>query len=269
MDILINALEKDEVSNIIQNIKRKNYFEAANNISASIEFLHKNIPEKKRISYGIVHTIKVLSEYLFNVFMENNINMLRASEKIFEISDNFKSKIVALGILSFYGLENFSPVVIFFERSADSSEWQEREISCILFRKLIKRYPGEMKKYLMRLVTSESPYIRRFVAETLRPVQENKWFFNDIDYPLEIVSCLFDESSPYPRTSVGNNLSDISKKLPETVFSIVERLVEMNNKDSYWIAYRACRNLVKKYPQKVKKLLRIKEYIYKKNVYKL
>ncbi|MCD4792139.1 MAG: hypothetical protein K8R54_02815 [Bacteroidales bacterium] len=50
------------------------------------------------------------------------------------------------------------------------------------------------------------------------------------------------------------------RKLPELVLNIVKELVASNDKNSYWIAYRTCRNLVKKYPLKVMDLLKIDEY---------
>ena len=66
----------------------------------------------------------------------------------------------------------------------------------------------------------------------------------------------------------GNNLSDLSRKNPELILSIVKKLVQNEDKNSYWIAYRACRNLVKKYPEEVFKNLRTNEYKYKNNTYR-
>ena len=79
---------------------------------------------------------------------------------------------------------------------------------------------------------------------------------------------MFRESAPYPRTSVGNNLSDLARRLPELVYGLVEELVASGDKNSYWIAYRACRNLVKQEPVRVMDLLQVDEYKYKKAVYK-
>ena len=79
---------------------------------------------------------------------------------------------------------------------------------------------------------------------------------------------LFKESSPYPRTSVGNNLSDLARQNPELIYKLVEELVNSENKHSYWIAYRACRNLVKKEPIRVMDLLKVDEYKYKKRIHK-
>jgi 3-methyladenine DNA glycosylase AlkC len=79
---------------------------------------------------------------------------------------------------------------------------------------------------------------------------------------------MFNESSSYPRTSVGNNLSDLARRLPDLVYDLVAELVESGDHNSYWIAYRACRNLVKKEPVKVMDLLKVDEYKYKKRMHK-
>jgi len=133
---------------------------------------------------------------------------------------------------------------------------------------LIKKHPDKAHEFLLRLVTSEDPNLRRFVSETLRPVQENKWFYKEPEYSLTVLRHLFQESVPYPRTSVGNNLSDLARRLPEQVYGLVEELVDSGDKHSYWIANRACRNLVKAEPIRVMDLLKVDEYKYKKAVYK-
>ncbi len=269
MEILNNNLKNKIREIIVKQLNYNNYQLLANKLTEFVDILYKKIPDEKRISYGIVYTIKLLSEFIFNLLSKENLPVLEISKKLYDNSQEFKSKAVALGMLSFYGVKDYTPVLPFFIKSANSDFWNEREITAIFFRKLIKKYPNEMKNFLSSLVNSDSPYIRRFIAETLRPVQENRWFFKNIEYPLSIIEHLFKEAHPYPRTSVGNNLSDISKKLPEVVFKVIKELVSFNNKNSYWIAYRACRNLVKKYPERVKELLNITEYKYKKKIYKL
>ncbi len=269
MNLLNNSIKERITQDLSNAITTNEFTPFVNNIPEFINELYKNIPEKKRISYGIVYTIKTLSKFLFELLNQKNNSILNIGKEIYNKSEEFKARTVALGILSYYGITDYKSVLPFFEKSAVSSHWNEREIACILFRKIIKAHPEEIRKYLKKLACSEDQYLRRFVAETLRPVQENKWFFNNIDYPLSILKYMFKEASPYPRTSVGNNLSDISKKLPEKIFSIVEQLVNSGDKNSYWIAYRACRNLVKKYPERVMKLLKITEYKYKNKIYRL
>jgi len=78
-------------------------------------------------------------------------------------------------------------------------------------------------------------------------VQENRWFYTQPDYPCRSCAACSGERA-LPRTSVGNNLSDLARRLPELVYGLVEELVAGGDNNSYWIAYRACRNLVKQDP---------------------
>ncbi len=270
MNILNSEIEKKIKGEIINAILEKKYDVAKRNISHILDQLYANIPDNKRISYGRVYAIKVLSQCLYNQLVEIDAPVYEIASKIFKQSDDFKSKGVSLGMLSFYGVGNYDnceKVLPYFE-SAASSQWDIREFAQMFFRKLPKEYPDKMKRYLLQLVKSDDANMRRFVSETLRPVRENKWFYKNPDYPLSILRNLFKESSPYPRTSVGNNLSDLARHLPDLVYDLVKELVESRDENSYWIAYRACRNLVKKEPIKVMDILKVDEYKYKKRVHK-
>jgi 3-methyladenine DNA glycosylase AlkC len=196
-----------------------------------------------------------------------NANIYEIGSIMLTQSDDYRSKGVALGILSFYGIEEYTKVLPFFESSASSDDWNLREFAQMFFRKLIQTHPNEMHEYLLKLVKSRDSNTRRFVSETLRPVKENRWFYSNPEYPLSILRHLFKERAEYPRTSVGNNLSDLARHRPELVFGVVRVLVQSGDQNSYWIAYRACRNLVKKEPIKVMDLLEVDEYRYKKKVY--
>jgi 3-methyladenine DNA glycosylase AlkC len=265
-------------SEIAQSIKNWNLPQSTNNnsfetiatsIAATIEKMYDAIPKNKRISYGIVHTVKELGEFLYEYFNETGVDIFMISSGIYEHSNNFESKAVALCILSYHGLKKPDLILPYFEKAAAAESWELREISQILFRKLIKIYPEKTKLFLLKLVKSEDPNVRRFVGETLRPVCENKWFYKQPDYSLSVIKYLFQESKAYPRTSAGNNLSDLARHLPDLVYTIVENLVESGDKNSYWIAYRACRNLVKKEPEKVIKLLKTGTYKYKERIHSL
>jgi len=268
MNILNAEVERKIQEGIIKPALAGEYAVAIGNISPIADELYANIPDNKRISYGIVHVVKTLSEYLYTHLVEIDAPVYLIASHMFKKSDDFKGKGVSLGMLSFYGLGDYKKVLPYFESAAASSDWEVRELAQMFFRKLIKKHPGEMKEYLLKLVKSKDANIRRFVTETLRPVQENRWFYKNPDYPLSILRSMFKESSPYPRTSVGNNLSDLARRLPDLVYDLVKELVDSGDKNSYWIAYRACRNLVKKDPVKVMDLLKVDEYKYKKRIHK-
>ena len=138
-----------------------------------------------------------------------------------------------------------------------------REFTAGAFRKIVRPNKKIVLPWLQKLAQNPNPYRRRFVSETLRPVTYNKWLNQQPEYSISVLRLLFKESHPYPRSSVGNNLSDLSRRRPELVFSLVKDLVASGDENSYWIAYRACRNLVKKQSELVMDLLRVKEYHYK------
>jgi 3-methyladenine DNA glycosylase AlkC len=268
MDILNPEIKIKIQELVIRPALEDRYDPAANNIPGIQRALHENIPEAKRISYGRVYTIKVLSQYIYAQLIEDNVDAYAIASHIFKESEDFTSRGVALGMLSLYGLDNYQKVLPYFESAAASDSFDLRELAQMFFRKLIRKYPVQMKEFLMKKVRSNNPKIRRFVSETLRPVVENRWFYDDPGYPLSILRCLFKESSAYPRTSVGNNLSDLARCLPDLVYELVGELVESGDENSYRIAYRACRNLIKKEPIKVMDLLKVDEYKYKKRIYK-
>jgi 3-methyladenine DNA glycosylase AlkC len=267
MKILNAEIESKIQKDVIAPLLQGEYALAMGNIAPIVDELYANIPDNKRISYGVVHVIKTLSEYLYTHLVERDAPVYRIASCIFKESDDCNAKGVSLGILSYYGLGDYKKALPYFESAAASPDWQMRELAQMFFRRLIQKHPDRMKKYLLQLVKSKDANIRRFVAETLRPVQENRWFYTDPDYPLAILRNMFKESSPYPRTSVGNNLSDLARQLPDLVYDIVKELVESCDKNSYWIAYRACRNLVRKDPIKVMNLLKVDEYKYKQRIY--
>ena len=268
MKLLNNEIEAKIQKNITANLLQKKYNLAIAHMLVILQELYAAIPDNKRVSFGRVYTIQELSKYLFSSLVEANAAVYEVGSALFAQSSDSRSKGVALGILSLYGINNYERVLPFFDSSASSPSWDMREFAQMFFRKLIQKNPDEAKTYLLKLAASKDANTRSFVAETLRPVKENKWFYKQPDYPLSILRSLFRESSAYPRTSVGNNLSDLARHLPELVFGLVKELVKSGDRNSYWIAYRACRNLVKTEPAKVMNLLRINEYKYKQTVYR-
>ena len=268
MRILNDQTEGRIQDEIVNSILRGDYDSAIGSISDILDEFYRSIPDSKRISYGRVYTIKLLSEYLYDRLVALDAEVYEIASRIFEESEDFRCKGIGLGMLSFYGLGDYKRVLARFESAAASEHWDVRELAQMFFKKLIRKYPREMKVYLLQLVKSEDPNVRRFVSETLRPVEENSWFYRNPEYPLSILRNMFKESSPYPRTSVGNNLSDMARRLPDLVYGLVQELVESGDRNSYWIACRACRNLVKKEPLRVMNLLKVDEYKYKERVYR-
>jgi 3-methyladenine DNA glycosylase AlkC len=268
MKVLDGETEQRIDTSIVGALLGREYDLAMDAIPRVVDDIHANIPDNKRVSYGIVYAIKVLSEYLDGRLLEAGVPIFPAASHMLRASTDAKCRGVSLGLLSFHGAEDFKSVLPHFESAAASPDWGTREFAQMFFRRLIKHHPEKAREYLLRLAKSEDANVRRFVGETLRPVQENRWFYRNPDYPLSIIKEMFKESSAYARTSVGNNLSDLARQCPETVYDVVGGLVENGDRNSYWIAYRACRNLVKTDALKVMDLLKVDEYRYKERIYK-
>ena len=265
---LITSAIKSQIENVvIEKIQRSDFLSASNGIEEIVDEMYRNIPQNKRISYGIVHTVKELGNYLFLVLNEKKISVFDTASSVFDNAIKTESKAVSLCLMTLYGVEFPTQVFPYFEKAAADNDWELREITQILFRKLIKKHSVIVQQFLLQLVKSADENKRRFVVETLRPVCENKWFYKNPEYSLAVIHNLFNESKAYPRTSVGNYLSDISRQQPELIYKIIEDLVSRGDKNSYWIAYRACRNLVKKEPERVMKLLGIDRYKYKNRIF--
>ncbi|OHD12239.1 MAG: hypothetical protein A2086_03525 [Spirochaetes bacterium GWD1_27_9] len=229
--------------------------------------LHNAIPQKERISKGITFVLKRISSLI--VFVNPEI----IKDIAIKIQQNVKTDNMIFGVAIFlmgeYGKSHPTEVYQFFLEAASSGDWVTKEFAQSGFRYVIKPNKDEVYSFLLENSKSDKSDIRRFVGETLRPVVENNWMFKNPDYSLSILKNMFREKKDFPRTSVGNNLSDLSRKLPDLILGVVKDLVGMEDKNSYWIAYRACRNLVKQFPLKVMDILKVDEYHYKdRNFYR-
>ncbi len=83
-------------------------FRGSGSISDILDELYRSIPDSKRISYGRVYTIKLLSEYLYDRLVELDAAVYEIASRILEGSEDFRCKGVGLGMLSFYGLGDYN-----------------------------------------------------------------------------------------------------------------------------------------------------------------
>jgi len=111
---------------------------------------------------------------------------------------------------------------------ASSKTWELRETSIYPFIEGIKHYPEILFPKLEAWAKSSNPNIRRVVAESLRPRAEIIWLRNPDknDHVLEILSLMRQDPAEYVRKSVGNNLKDLTKYMPEKILSLAESWVE-------------------------------------------
>lgn len=253
-------------------IARMPISDASETLHRLIETIREEIPEKKRISYGRYSIIKKLGEEFYPILLKEDIHPVKFGEDLFENPDSdpfvrsLGIQLVSIDAVE-RGISAVKKILPLFEAAASADAWEIRECCAGFIRKLIPPFTAKMLEWYKSQTCSANPLLRRFAVESLRPVADNKWLKNHPQFSFAILELLYEEPHPYPRTSVGNSLSDWSKIDREKVYSIVEELVKSGDKNSYWIAYRACRNLVKKDPEKVMDLLKVDEYRYKKRVY--
>ena len=71
MNILTSDLEKRIQNRIIKPLLKEDYDSAIQTIPVVIDELYANIPDNKRISYRIVHTVKTLTDCIYTQLQQN------------------------------------------------------------------------------------------------------------------------------------------------------------------------------------------------------
>ncbi len=237
--------------------------EGIQRLQALKDAMYASIPDAQRISRGITWVVERLSLLLAQAAESDAViwESARILSARLEKGDLLQGAPIFL--MAEYGQGAPEPVLPFFEVAAGGSNWVVREFAAQAFRKVLVPNKALVHGWLVRLAQAPDPNLRRFTAETLRPAALNRWLYGEPEYSLSVLRCMFREPQAYPRTAVGNNLSDLSRRLPELIYSVVGELVEADDPNSAWIAYRACRNLVKKEPERVMDLLGVQAYHYK------
>lgn len=229
--------------------------------------MYASIPEKQRIGRGITWVVQRIA-LLFAHTCGNDTDLRRAG---LDLAAILAPDDILLGVPIFimgeYGKKHPREIYDFFAGMATSSDWVIREFAQGGFRPVVTPNRETVLPWLKKMAMDKNPNRRRFAAETLRPVTDNRWMYKEPEYSLSVLRLMFRETHPYPRTSVGNNLSDLSRRQPELIYIIVKELIELQDDNSTWIATRACRNLVKEDPRRVIDLLGIEEYHYKDRHY--
>lgn len=141
-----------------------------------------------------------------------------------------------------YGLDDWDtslPAMAFFTKYASAE---------FAIRPFLLNDPKRAMVFLEQLAEDEDPKVRRFASEGCRP--RLPWavalpaFKKDPTPILPILERLKDDDSEFVRTSVANNLNDISKDHPKLVLDLCESWSGAS-KNTDWIIKRACRTMLK------------------------
>lgn len=235
-----------------------------------MESIREDIPQKRRISLGRYSIIYKMGEHAYRGLKETDEDIYTLGFSLYECpaADPFVRSL-GIQILTLFAVDRkeLKKVLPWLEKAACSEDWLIRECCSGFVRKLIPGNENIMQNWYQNMAKSGNPLKRRFASESLRPVADNRWLRKKPEFCFAVLENLFEESDEYPRTSVGNSLSDWMRIDQEHTLPLVKKLAASGNKNSYWIAYRACRNLVKKEPLLVMDLLKTDQYIYKKQKY--
>ncbi len=267
---LVSELHKNEITDLVDRMAADADADYSGDLLKLTEVIRDDIPERKRISYGRYSIIKETGLFIYPLLKTNKIDPNRLAERLYN-NKNADPFIRSLGIqlmsVDAENTGNLETALDYFEKAASDDSWIVRECSSGFVRKLIRGYSETMKKWYLEMVSSEDTFRRRFAGESLRPVADNRWFKKQPEFAWNVLECLFHEPAVYPRTSAGNSLSDWMRIDPDRTLPVVKELAANGDKNSYWIAYRACRNLVKKEPLMVMDILKTDHYKYKDRDY--
>ncbi len=116
------------------------------------------------------------------------------------------------------------------ERWANHDEWQIRESTGEIILSALKKQPKKTLIYLSELAKSDNQNLRRLVPESIRPRSDVKWLRDPTKNGkiLEILTILRKDSSIYVRKSVGNNIKDLSKYMPEKTLDLLESWIKLD-----------------------------------------
>lgn len=221
--------------------KNPNFFEK---ILSYLKKEYEAIPEKERIGKGIVYIARNVAKEMFN-FLETELTvnkqyLVQIIQEIFNDGERRNSTLMqhlALLLLSEYVLHFPSDIVKLMnliEKYADHDEWSIRESTLFSLQSGLKTNPEVTLVILSKWVKSKNNKIRRIVAECLRPNRQVPWLRDPgkNDIVLKILTDLRKDPSIYVRKSVGNNIKDLSKYMPEKMLDLMQQWIDFQVKDT-------------------------------------
>ncbi|MHA1147813.1 MAG: DNA alkylation repair protein [Promethearchaeota archaeon] len=196
------------------------------------------IPQKERIGKGIIYISKHATKEFFSYLRYNlgakDDELFLFMDNIFDYGEENESEFVqhfSLLLLSELILnkpEVFSKGKNLIKKFADHGKWAIRESTRFSILSGMKKNPEKTLSFLSEWIEDDNENVRRLVAESLRPISEIKWLRNPSENEkiLDILTFLRKDPSIYVRKSVGNNLKDLTKYMPEKILNLMEQWIK-------------------------------------------
>ncbi len=221
--------------------------------------IKNSIPENQKIGKGIVWSLR---QVRMQVLKEVPLDLQKRSLEILISSNLWQIRKFTAFLAS--GCARIENSIVFYidfvKKAANDSHFGVRESAQMALRELLQVFPDQIILVYKKWILDSNEFTRRCVSESLRPVLVNgrNWIREKPDKAIEILKYINRDPSLYVRKSVGNNLSDISRRNPELVLETLREWLLENDYDkrTLFIARKACRNIVKNNPKDVNKLLR-------------
>jgi len=229
-----------------------------------IQAIRSSIHPRQRTSRGIVWALRQIRTRAQEVIP---ISLQRDSIEHLLKADQWEVRALSPFIIANCCLtEGLSTYIPSLRQSANDHHFGVRETTQSVMRELMQDFPEEIiQLYDNDWLDAPEANVRRCVSESLRPVLVNgkNWIRENPQESIKRLKQLNRDSSLYVRKSVGNNLSDISRRHPELVLSTLQDWLSENEYDkwTWFIARKACRRIIKTHPTEVKTLLKGKNII--------
>ncbi|NHJ46969.1 MAG: hypothetical protein FK733_04195 [Asgard group archaeon] len=192
---------------------------------------YKQIPEKERIGKGSVFITKMIPEATISILINSDyIDPLEIINLIYyfhEVENSYHMKNYALALLSKYAITSkdaFANAVEFIKIVIKHCAWEIREQSGIVIRETIKKFTAETLDLLDEWTDSSDENLRRLSIESSRPFRDVPWLRDPQknDKIIDLLTKLKDDDSLYVRKSVGNNLKDLTKYMPDKILALLK-----------------------------------------------
>lgn len=196
---------------------------------------YQKIPAKERIGKGCVYLSYIVARTTITLLMQSNqINPLETINLLFHFPDNDKTnhmKNYALALLGEYACTSkqaFNDAMALTKITVDYCEWEIREQCGVVIRRALKKYPKETLTLLEEWINSPSENLRRLSIESIRPFRDISWLYDPKknDLFIKMLSQLKTDNSLYVRKSVGNNLKDLTKYMPDKILRLVSNWIK-------------------------------------------
>jgi len=227
------------------------------------------IPEKERIGKGMVYIAKIVAKNLYNHIKTEVFKIdgkKSVSDSFIQFILEFTEKagkdeglmVLAIHLLANLASDSFESTIEQIRYWATDETWGIRENAIHPILSGLKSQKERVLQLLQKWASDPNENIRRLVSESLRPKGEIKWLRDPTknDKVLEILTILNHDPSIYVRKSVGNNLKDLTKYMPEKCLDLIEiwlaskdQLDAKEQKNLIWTIYHALKWLKTKKPE--------------------